>query len=484
MRSAEDEAVVAELLAYAQQRYGAVHPSFVFDPPEITDEIDPLTLIADDVCDAFLSHLLPAHLLPNSDIIAIIAVDPTTDEIRRYLAHDDIDAFVADRDAFISSVETLPAWLDFELIDRAQRLFWQKIPDILYALAFASLFSGFVVPRINETMIATGAMAGQLTLRRLVETTSMVTAVMESVHCLRVGGKGWMAVVRVRCLHGAVRIKLKRRGFGQAKIGTQGDSDVASGGLCPMRTDSARESSFDSDTTQTNLDNAQATYTEQSCPFSVDPAVASKDKDDVKIINQADQNATLLSFQIVVLADIAKYSTLTSQQVSDYTHLWRYIGYLLGIDEKTNPCIDVPTSMESIMTYLVRHARPTHPTGARLASNLLKALGKGDEVAMGRQVECARMSSPMCDVFGIPPSVFSTRLRLLTFRMVARWMWSIGFIVYCWWVGTEVGRRTVVERVERICVRIGGDIEFRMSKNKKTVPETGIKVERDVKEVI
>jgi len=74
-------------------------------------------------------------------------------------------------------------------------------------------------------------------------------------------------------------------------------------------------------------------------------------------INQEDMIATILSFQFNVLFCLNVIGVkLTDEEIEDYTHLWRYIGYLRGVREELNPCdsfLKTKAIQESIFMHLV-----------------------------------------------------------------------------------------------------------------------------------
>ena len=57
-------------------------------------------------------------------------------------------------------------------------------------------------------------------------------------------------------------------------------------------------------------------------------------------INQEDIAVTLLAFSVNVLygIELSLGRPLPAQEMADYLHLWRLIGWLMGLDEQINPC--------------------------------------------------------------------------------------------------------------------------------------------------
>lgn len=122
----------------------------------------------------------------------------------------------------------------------------------------------------------------------------MINAVMQ--YGLEPGGEGWKSVLAVRFLHCSVR---KR----QTLVTEDGTSSIV-----PIN--------------QTDLVR----------PFSIAyrPIIGTKER--------VLQIGTLLGFQSSVIIGLTRLWThLTPQERNDYTHLWRYLGYLIGIKEEYNP---------------------------------------------------------------------------------------------------------------------------------------------------
>lgn len=97
-------------------------------------------------------------------------------------------------------------------------------------------------------------------------------------------------------------------------------------------------------------------------------------------VNQEDMCATLLAFSDVVLAGIERDTGLQlhHDDKTAYLHLWRWIGYVIGVDERFNPCTSPSTAravLESIFVHivhpgdasksLVHHVLGTLPGGER-----------------------------------------------------------------------------------------------------------------------
>jgi hypothetical protein len=59
---------------------------------------------------------------------------------------------------------------------------------------------------------------------------------------------------------------------------------------------------------------------------------------------------------VPILTDFSVPGSLTREDKEAYLHLWRYIGYLIGLNEDLNPCVTVEKAsglLESIVIHLI-----------------------------------------------------------------------------------------------------------------------------------
>jgi hypothetical protein len=144
-----------------------------------------------------------------------------------------------------------------------------------FVLAFRSLVSGYAAPAGNKPLAFSGRLTQQAA-RRLDETGRFVRAVSEPGGMLP-GGEGWMLAVKVRLMHASVRQLLLRSG----------------------RWD--------------------------------EPAWSVP-------INQHDMLATILLFSSVWLEGCRMLGVhFSAAESEDHMHLWRYVGYVMGVDETLLP---------------------------------------------------------------------------------------------------------------------------------------------------
>lgn len=170
----------------------------------------------------------------------------------------------------ISSVQTVPDWVDPALMSRGARFLQSTGLHGMRVLRDAGLMAGYQASAINQTLVLTGAL-NRGAQRRVSETTSWW------LDCtaddgLRPHAPGWKATMHVRVMHALVRQNVRQRPTW----------DAASLGLP---------------------------------------------------INQLDMQATYLAFSVVQLLALRTTGfVVTKSDARAVMHLWRYIGWLMGVD--------------------------------------------------------------------------------------------------------------------------------------------------------
>jgi len=172
---------------------------------------------------------------------------------------------------FMQAVEQAPAWLDTALMYQGARFIHSTGQYGMLVLRDAGLMAGYQAAAINQTLLMTGALQ-RGAQRRVAETTSWW------IDCTAQGGmardaKGFKTTLRVRVMHAIVRRSVSQRP----------QWDAASLGLP---------------------------------------------------INQVDMQATYLGFSVVHLVALKATGVVVSAaDAHAMMHLWRYIGWLMGVDE-------------------------------------------------------------------------------------------------------------------------------------------------------
>ncbi len=172
---------------------------------------------------------------------------------------------------FFGVVETVPDWVDWDLVEEGARVFrglGQNSLDILLQL---SLIGGYRFGGPTDLLVATGGLSSDYAMRRLGETQKWGVAISQPGG-MRRGAEGYVAAVHVRLMHALVNESFASRW------------DIEHWGMP---------------------------------------------------INQADQAATLGLFSGVPLIGCrALGARITRADSRAYMHLWKYIGWLMGVDDQ------------------------------------------------------------------------------------------------------------------------------------------------------
>lgn len=153
---------------------------------------------------------------------ALDRVDPLADALVEQLGARPFDARVALADhragapldgaaaALLDAVTQVPAWVDWDRVERARALFERASVAGGFVLSLRSLLAGYIAPAGNKPLAFSGRLREQAP-RRVAETARFVTAV-AAPGGMRVGGEGWRITVQVRLMHAQVRRLLWRSG--------------------------------------------------------------------------------------------------------------------------------------------------------------------------------------------------------------------------------------------------------------------------------
>jgi hypothetical protein len=172
---------------------------------------------------------------------------------------------------FMQAVEQTPAWVDPALMRQGARYIHSTGRFGMMVLRDAGLMAGYQAGAINQTLVMTGALA-RGAQRRMAETTSWWMDCTEEGGVLP-GAKGYQTTLHVRVMHALVRDSVRRK--------PQWDAE------------------------------------ELGLP-----------------INQVDMQATYLGFSVVYLLALRATGVCVPQRDAHAVmHLWRYIGWLMGVDE-------------------------------------------------------------------------------------------------------------------------------------------------------
>ncbi|WP_416062548.1 oxygenase MpaB family protein [Rhodococcus indonesiensis] len=173
---------------------------------------------------------------------------------------------------FFAVVDDLPEWVDFDLVEKGARAFRRMGRSRIDVLLQLSLIGGYRFGGPPDLLVETGGLTGSTAMRRLGETQKWGTAVGEPGG-MRRNGEGFKLTVHVRAMHALINHQFE----------TNGRWDVERWGLP---------------------------------------------------INQTDQAATLGLFNGTLLLGMRALGYFVTREESRAVmHLWKYVGWLMGIDE-------------------------------------------------------------------------------------------------------------------------------------------------------
>src|SRR5690606_4858156 len=173
---------------------------------------------------------------------------------------------------FFRRVEATPYWVDHKRLDRGARAIVRTGVLSLFPLGDIALMGGYLASRATKPLVGTGVIEYAAT-RRLTETARWWFDV-TTPGASPVGAEGYAAALRVRLVHAHVRAAMNRR-------------------------DDWDYESWD------------------------------------RPINQVQTAGTLLLFSLVYVLGMRVLGVrYTDAERADIIHLWRYVGWLMGVDDE------------------------------------------------------------------------------------------------------------------------------------------------------
>jgi hypothetical protein len=230
--------------------------------------------------------------------------------------------------------ERVPLWVDWDVLDRGGALLLRAGPLGGLVLALKSLVSGYRSPAGNKPLAFSGRLTEQAP-RRLRETGRFIQTTIQKGG-LRPHADGYSLTLKVRLIHAGVRRMILRSGRWNAEA--------------------------------------------WGAP-----------------VNQHDQMGTSLLFSAVLLEGLEQLGVRIPREDADaYMHLWRYSGYLMGIDPELLPSTQAEGDR---LTQLLEatHGEPDEDsrrlTRALLDAPLREAKTRGQRKSARR---LAQFSAGMC----------------------------------------------------------------------------------------
>lgn len=212
--------------------------------------------------------------------------------------------------AFFEHVDAVPDWVDMDLVNegaRVYRSYGRNAADVLLQL---SLIGGYRFGGPTDLLVATGGLTGDMTMRRLGETQKWGVAISEH-DAMRRGGEGFRLTVHVRLMHALVNHRFE-----------DGDRwDVGTWGLP---------------------------------------------------INQSDQAATLGLFNGTLLIGVRALGVrVTRRDSRAVMHLWKYVGWLMGVNEDW--LFDTERDQHRLNYHVLLAQAGVSEAGPQLANAILAA---------------------------------------------------------------------------------------------------------------
>ncbi|MDN5717859.1 MAG: DUF2236 domain-containing protein [Janibacter sp.] len=299
---------------------------------------------------------------------------------------------------FFAAVTTDPPWLDRDLVERGARGYRRLGQSRDDALLILGLIGGYRFGGPTELLVATGGLTGDRAMRRLGETQAWTHQVSRPGG-LQPGGEGWSTTLHVRLMHALLASRYE----------VPGRYDIAGHGLP---------------------------------------------------INQSDSAATLGLFSGAAIIGCRALGRLVPREDSRaIMHLWRYVGWLLGVDEDW--LTDSEREQHRFNAHIVLAQGPPTPNGAVLSQPLVDGLRDertGGLLQRARGVwareRILSLARPMLGAQSLRDLELPVRPGWMVPATIARNLLESGLVAR-----TERGRRWLEERSDR---RYERDFDLRL----------------------
>jgi hypothetical protein len=290
---------------------------------------------------------------------------------------------------FFDVVETVPDWVDWDLLEEGAKVFRYLGQNSLDILTQLSLIGGYRFGGPTDLLVATGGLSGDYTMRRLGETQKWGVALSQPGG-MRRGSEGYAVAVHVRLMHALVNESFAPRW------------DIERWGMP---------------------------------------------------INQTDQAATLGLFNgVPLLGCRALGARVTRADSRAYMHLWKYVGWLMGVDEQW--LMETEREQHRLNYHVLLVQDDISEAGPKLANAIVDAqqtLHFRRLPAIGRWLARERMLSMLTMLLG-PSSMRDLQLPM-------RPPWAVGYVMALNFVRyrvvglTPAGREALVRWGDRVAQR-------------------------------
>ncbi|AZG45030.1 oxygenase MpaB family protein [Gordonia insulae] len=241
--------------------------------PEVVARLEDGLARSDEVADAVIAEMHERRI-GWTQLLAMVGNDPDDPD------DPDDPAMPPALGALIRSASTPPAWFDPSLAEAGARAWW-RFGTLQSSTLYQSLIYGYKAQGFVRPLAATGRL-GEGTLER-VQNTARWVAEATTPGSMRPGAPGWVATIRIRLLHALIRDHLLRDRAGSGDVW-----DVDAWGVPINQTYSALTIS-----------------------------------------------GGFLVLPLTIARDLGiRYS---SAERAAITHLWRWIGWVIGVDDERLP---------------------------------------------------------------------------------------------------------------------------------------------------
>ncbi|KAJ3275511.1 hypothetical protein HDV01_000338 [Terramyces sp. JEL0728] len=329
---------------------------------------DPEAVNGDAPIDNFMSHFKLMYNLKTFDILEMLEIEKDSPQLNDLLKENtDREEWEKHRQELKEHLYSVPKWVDMESVQRGKKFFWLQLPFLLFSFLYISLHMHYFVPRINSTLTKTGYLLNpKVVLRRLYETTKFVMECMASKNSLAVNSSGWNTIVKVRCLHSSVRARLEAR---------------------------------------KTIDTSEA------------------------FVNQSDMGHTLAAFAFSILGLPMIGIKVSRQNLEDYFHLWRYIGYYIGVRDDINPLAQPIEDLLDHFLQFYAHSFKRENASPRLS----KALNDSNPFGRTFSIASCWIMNPsvICEIFELEQStVWSCMTVHLTLVFIWLFYLPVQILIY------------------------------------------------------
>ncbi|KAG0337070.1 hypothetical protein BG004_007794 [Podila humilis] len=271
-------------------------------------QLEPLRQVGDVLADRALDAL---DIKPGQDALELL---------REYTSRPIEDQPSDAPRKLLEQVMTIPEWVDWAQIQRGQDVYWKYILYISHTLLHFALAGGFAIPKIGKVLNATGYLGGSRTNERILDTKQFLLDIMQSPESIYpgFGHTGWESIIQVRFLHAGVRRRLDKISRAHSKYYNVQEHGVA--------------------------------------------------------INQEDLLATLFSFSNTMwrVMETRLDAHMPLDEREDYLHVWRYVGYLIGINDHFLSATTSPQRADACLESIVLHITDPDEQAGKMCVKLLR----------------------------------------------------------------------------------------------------------------